>query len=263
MDKRKSAEAAFHNMARSQGASEFAAHDSIAPNKRFYKVTQTSTDFMRDWLSANCGGKVVLDYCCGNGQNAIHIARDCDAMKCIGIDISDVSIENAKLAAKQSHVANRTEFLVADAEQTNLPANTFDVVICAGVLHHLDVRRAFAEISRILKPGGKVIAIEALNINPIFQLYRRLTPDLRTEWEAEHILGLAELELARTWFPKISINYFHLAVLPAAFVHAYPVLFKPMLAAGNALDKIFMRIPIFNRLAWQMIVEMSKPLDAA
>ena len=46
--------------------------------------------------------------------------------------------------------------------------NFFDVVVCAWVLEHLsDPNKAFKEIYRVLKPGGKVIFItpNALNYN--------------------------------------------------------------------------------------------------
>jgi SAM-dependent methyltransferase len=47
---------------------------------------------------------------------------------------------------------------VADAERIPYPDNSFDLVIGHAVLHHIpDVRAAFAEVLRVLKPGGRFV----------------------------------------------------------------------------------------------------------
>lgn len=259
MEDRKLYERDFHNQIRSAQDAEHVAHDSKAANKRFYFVTGASIRFIDAWLEANCADATVLDYCCGNGDNSIRIAKMTRAKKCVGIDISDISVENAKKRAKAQGVADKTEFLVADAENTKFPDDSFDIIICAGVLHHLDIRAAFPELARILKPSGKIIAIEALNINPIFHLYRKLTPELRTEWETEHILGPKDLTTAAEHFAEMSVDYFHLAAVPCAFLLPIPTLFKPMLALANLIDAVLMKIPGINRLAWQMVFVLSNP----
>ena len=47
---------------------------------------------------------------------------------------------------------------VADAERIPYEDNTFDLVVGHAVLHHIpDVRAAFAEVLRVLKPGGRFV----------------------------------------------------------------------------------------------------------
>lgn len=260
---RKKAERDFHNQVRDPKDASHEGHDSHAANKRFYKVTHRSTRFVDEWLTANCKGKVVLDYCCGDGHNVIAMAKKHEAARAVGIDISNVSIENARRRAEEAGVADRTEFLVGDAEKTIFPDASFDVVLCSGVLHHLDVTAAFPELARILRAGGRILAVEALGVNPAFQLYRKMTPTLRTEWETEHILGLGEIVLAGKWFGGVKRRFFHLAVIPAAFLHSMPALFEPARALGDAVDDILMQIPLLNRLAWQVIFELSAPRRGA
>lgn len=263
IEERKKVERDFHNQVRDPKDTSHAGHDSHAANKRFYKVTRRSASFVSDWLTVNCKDKVVLDYCCGDGDNAITMAKTHQAARAVGIDISDVSIENARRRAGEAGLADRTQFFVGDAEKTPFPDATFDIVLCSGVLHHLDVTAAFPELARILKPGGKVLAVEALGVNPVFQLYRKLTPALRTEWEADHILGLGEIAFAGKWFGGVKRHFFHLAVVPAAFLFSVPALFEPARLLGDAIDDVLMRIPFLNRLAWQVVFELSMPRRGA
>ena len=102
------------------------------------------------------------------------------------------------------------EFFQADAEDTKLPDNSIDTIICSGMLHHLDLSFAFPELRRILKPGGKILAIEALDYNPLIKIYRMMTPDMRTEWEKAHILSLKDVDFASRFFKINSIKYWHI-----------------------------------------------------
>ena len=95
---------------------------------------------------------MFLDYACGNGDMTLAAARH-GAKLSIGLDISSVSIRNAERTAHDEKIDN-TYFLQADAENTKLPDGCIDVIICSGMLHHLDLSYAFPELRRILKPGG-------------------------------------------------------------------------------------------------------------
>ena len=51
-----------------------------------------------------------------------------------------------------------------------------------------------------------VIASEGLGHNPLIQLYRNLTPQLRTEWEALHIIKKEQIRLAADYFGRVELN---------------------------------------------------------
>ena len=127
-------------------------------------------------------GQRVLDYGCGRGERSLtalgHGAR------VDGLDISPVYIEEATRAAREAgHAADQFSFVVGDAHALPYDDATFDLVIGEGIVHHLDIETALAEVHRVLKPGGRAMFLEPLLDNPLLKLFRRLTPSARTEDE--------------------------------------------------------------------------------
>ena len=163
LDERKARELEFHNRDRDRKEIKNLdkdTYDKFYSNKKFYTTVQKSRQYCENWISKNADGKIFLDYACGNGENAIKAAI-AGAKLAIGFDISDISVKNAEKDAETLGLAN-TFFFQADAENTKLPDNCVDTIVCSGMLHHLDLSYAFPELRRILAPGGRVLAVEAL-----------------------------------------------------------------------------------------------------
>jgi ubiquinone/menaquinone biosynthesis C-methylase UbiE len=237
-----------------EGTDEYAKHFS---NMKFYSITQSSFAHRDSLLYENIAGVVALDYCCGNGEVAIEMARR-GAKKVMGIDISEVAIRNAQELARVQGVGDICEFRVMDAEHTEFTDNTFDIIHEYGALHHLELKAAFTELSRILKPDGKLVCTEALRHNPLIHWYRNRTPHLRTQWEVEHILGVPEINSGGAFFSVVNMRMFHLAVL-AAVQFRKTFFFRPLLATLEMIDNFILSIPYLNRLAWVAVVEYRKP----
>ena len=227
-------------------------------NKKYYQSTSMSSNYVDQWIVQQSCGKVFLDYACGNGFQSVKAAK-AGADISIGLDISSVSIDNSRRNASEEDVSERTYFFQGDCENTMLPDNSIDTIICSGMLHHLDLDKAFKELFRILKPGGQILAVEALNYNPIIRLYRALTPEMRTEWEKEHILSLKDVAVAKKYFLVRNVRYWHLmSILATPFRKTK--LFAPLLSVFNNIDKIILRIPLVRLLAWMFTFEMVKPV---
>jgi ubiquinone/menaquinone biosynthesis C-methylase UbiE len=229
-------------------------------NVKFYSIATSSEQYYQDWLRQRCRGAKALDYCCGNGENAIFAAQ-CGA-ETIGIDISPEGIENARLNALHEGVEHNCKFEVMDAESTTFGDNTFDVIVEYGALHHLDYNKAMAELQRIIKPEGEIICIEALKHNPFIHLYRKMTPRLRTPWEVEHILTVGHLNRSREYFGEIHARFFHLAVL-AAVPFRKTRIFKPLRGLLEKIDDSILKVPVIGRYAWMMVFTLAKPRKTA
>ncbi len=98
----------------------------------------------------------VLDVGCGMGGSSVHLARHF-GQRVTGITLSPVQRMWAATGARMSGVSGSTEFLRADAEQVDFPAESFDVVWSIECTEHLfDKPAFFRKAARWLKPGGQI-----------------------------------------------------------------------------------------------------------
>ncbi len=110
-------------------------------------------------------GRLVLDAGCGGGRYARLLGQH--GARVLGIDLSSAVDKAAELCADYPELA------IVQGDLLDLPVadESFDLVYSIGVLHHTpDPRRAFAQIARRVKPGGRLAV----------WLYRRNTPP--QEW---------------------------------------------------------------------------------
>ncbi len=111
-------------------------------------------------------GATVLDLGCGTGRDAFLISQLVgEAGRVIGVDMTEGQLEVARAhrefhAAAFGHAGSNTEFLagdLADLAALSIADDSVDVVVSNCVLNLvLDKAQAFAEIMRVLKPGGEL-----------------------------------------------------------------------------------------------------------
>ena len=96
----------------------------------------------------------VLDVGCGAGQELFPFVTERGAQG-VGMDVAPtVGRVGRKMYASQAPAA-RVSFLRGTAEELPFPSGFFDVVICRLALPYTDNARAFSEVSRVLRPGGR------------------------------------------------------------------------------------------------------------
>lgn len=70
-----------------------------------------------------------------------------------GVDLTPRAVEFTRERLRSA--GKQSDLRVADAENLPFADNSFDIVYSWGVLHHSpDTRRCFAEVARVVRPGG-------------------------------------------------------------------------------------------------------------
>jgi SAM-dependent methyltransferase len=173
----------------------------------------------------------VLEIGCGRGGRLPLLAQN-DA-RTTATDISGVAIKRSRDFANRRQLEGVT-FCLLDAEAFSIADGSFDIVFGTGILHHLDLNRAFSEVERLLDSEGMAIFVEPLGHNPIINLFRRLTPGLRTR--DEHPIRMRDLRMAEAYFGGVETHFFHLSSLLAVPFRAMQG-FTQLLRVLDAIDK--------------------------
>lgn len=114
------------------------------------------------------GGENVLDLGCGSGLDTLIAARRLSSGgKVIGVDFSQAMLSRAQTAAADFGGEN-VEFRQGAAEEIPLDDASVDLVLINGLFNLNPFReQIFLEISRVLRPGGKVFAAELVLKEPL------------------------------------------------------------------------------------------------
>ena len=118
--------------------------------------------------------KKILDVATGTGDLAL-AAMTLEPESVTGIDIAAQMLEVGRDKVKAAGWSNKIELLTGDSEQMPFADGSFDVVTCAyGVRNFEHLEAGLKEMSRVLRPGGRVVILEFSHPErfPVKQLYR-------------------------------------------------------------------------------------------
>jgi SAM-dependent methyltransferase len=114
----------------------------------------------------------ILEIGSGPGELAVEIARRVPGAEVVGIDLAEPMIDSAIERARAQGLGERVRFVLADAAELPLADGSFDIVVSTLSLHHWsDPATVFAEIARVVRPGGVALIYD---LRPFAYLHHEL-----------------------------------------------------------------------------------------
>ena len=157
--------------------------------------------------------KRICEIGCGSGG----LTREL-AFRGAYVSASDVSAEAVRLTrdTAREFIPEKVDVQQMDACNLLYSDASFDLVVGMAILHHVDIYKASKEINRVLKPRCKAVFIEPLAHNPISNIWRRLSPTVRTK--DERPLAYSEISEMGKLFSSVRCQEYALLTLLSSFV---------------------------------------------
>jgi SAM-dependent methyltransferase len=134
---------------------QWASGYRTAENERFFEL---AFDLIVEVLKPPADA-TILDVGCGSCSHSVRLARR--GFNVRAVDFSESALGMAGERLKAQGLAERVTLGRENILELSFPDESFDYVICWGVLMHIpDVGRAVAELSRVVKPGGFLVVSE-------------------------------------------------------------------------------------------------------
>lgn len=146
------------------------------------------------------GAVHIADVGCGSGEITGRLAELYPQAQVLGIDILETSVAHAR--RRYAALSPRVRFEQGDAFDLELPADTFDLVVCRHVTQAVpDADEVLSELHRICRPGGWVHVLSE-DYGMLHMMLGKLDPD-RLWYEGvlsfTHATGTDARVGRRTW----------------------------------------------------------------
>jgi SAM-dependent methyltransferase len=206
----------------------------------------------------------VLDYGCGTGDWGLFMASEGARVTCL--DLSSAAMMVVGRRAKAGGVADRVRTCARDASDLSCFGDgEFDLVYASAAVHHtLKYPNAFAELIRVIRPGGKLILAETYGNNPLLNLARRLRAKAANEPEdagEEIILSDREIALLRREFREVQVRPMNLLAMGKRFFRGRftSPMVRTVVGAMEATDAVLLRTaPFLGRYCGEVVVIAQK-----
>lgn len=243
----------------------------VSPEKYFTAPTALECRLAAK-LMGPLKGKKILDLGCGFGEASVWFAIQ--GADVFALDISAQMLDCVKVLAARYKVKDSITFIRASAEKIPLGSESVDLIFGGNVLHHTEIGRAAKEVERILKPRGKAIFVEPLAYNPLIEIYRKMSKDLRTKMEKPFTFNdveslSAKFGEARHYELQLFTTLIFVWFFLGERLHPNKVRYwKRFIEKGenyetafrflNRLDNLALKVPFLKRYCWNTVIELVK-----
>lgn len=226
---------------------------------KFYYLTNEAIKHYQKVLSENTHGKSIIVVGCAEG--GVTPLAKAGAKKVLGIDIASEPIKKLNESIEKENLSDIASAVVGNAESLDVPKDSYDVICCLGVLHHLHIEKAAESWSNALNRDGMVLMEEPMALNPIVALYRLFTPKMRTA--DEHPLVPGDIRLLRKYFSKVDVHgYVLFSIFSLFFVYVYKSekLRDKSVRFLEKIDRMLLkRLKFLNYFCWTSVIVLKEP----
>ncbi|KAG5190502.1 MPBQ/MSBQ transferase [Tribonema minus] len=152
---------------------------------------------VNDMIRSGHAPKKVLDVGCGIGGTSRYLATKLgEGSEVVGITLSPKQVERATQLARDRKIGN-ARFTVMDALAMEFPDDSFDLVwACESGEHMPDKRLYVEEMTRVLKPGGRIVIATWCQRDdherPFTPREERKLDFLYSEWTHPHFISIQD-----------------------------------------------------------------------
>ncbi|MFC1951687.1 class I SAM-dependent methyltransferase [Chloroflexota bacterium] len=146
------------------------------PAKHHFAHAWTQSKLYDTLISLGCDDtSSVLDVGCGSGEDAKYVQKA--TRNIVGVDVSAIALK--------VFTAKGFEGILTDVKKLPFHNDSFDYVLCSGLLHHLrgqgDLAGYLTEFVRVTKKGGYVVASEPNVFHPsgiLMNIFNTIKPGI-------------------------------------------------------------------------------------
>jgi 2-polyprenyl-3-methyl-5-hydroxy-6-metoxy-1,4-benzoquinol methylase len=209
-EERWKSEAMFFDEWATKAAQHITQIDPLALKRYSPPLRRRFNKEFRFLLMGNLKGKCLLDVGCGDGSNAVMLAKL--GASVTGIDISPRAIDLAEKRAEINGVNGLVHFYCSQLEAAELPQNSFDIIWGDAILHHLiaELDMNVRKLREWAKPNALLVFGEPINFNNALRKFRFMLPVKTDATPDERPLESADVEILRRHIPDLQVRAFSL-----------------------------------------------------
>ena len=234
---------------------------------RYARIIQKDFMYRQLGVGHDLSGKRLLDFGCGTGQTSTQLAAL--GAYVVGMDISPELISLARLRAELDGVTDHVEFQNVDLLKAPPPPDSFDLILCSAVLHHVDYSVVLPILRRCLKKGGRIVIGEPIAISPVLRKIRHWLPVGKYASPDEKQFDAAEVAAIAGVFDRPELSYFNLTSRLIRFVpRAFDLENAPAASRGAVIlmmtvDRWISRLPFLRRFYGAVTIVGTKDSPSA